>query len=202
MKNKKQTYKQYTFMKLNRSESKSGEDFVSCTVSGQVTQPTALVSVPSNGKSVISFILPIQNRSQTIKRFCGVEPSIDETGTTWADVTVWGHRAENFARYLQRHPRSVITLVGSMRVEEVRSKQGETYNRVKITMVDFDHKTDLPARYANNLDRDSESNEDVDATIDASASIHEGNVKTLPASDGDICVPGPSTEDPFLPDAA
>lgn len=187
MKNKRQFDKQFTFMKLNRSASKDGEDFISCTVAGLITHPTALATAPDNGKSVISFVIPIQNRSRTIKRFCGTEPSIDETGTTWADVTVWGQRAENFARYLQRHPRSVITIVGSMRVEEVKNKQGETYNRVKITMNDFDHKADIPGKKdAVGQDADAESKD----------------IPNGAAPDEDTSVPGPPTEGPHLPDAA
>ena len=200
MKNKNQFTKQYTFMKLNRSTSKSGEDYVSCTLAGQIISPTALATAPDSGRSVISFVTPIKNRSQTIKRFCGAEPSIDESGTTWADVTVWGRRAENFAKYLQRHPRSVITIVGSMRVEEVLNKQGEPYNRVKITMTDFDHKVDIPVHDADDLDTDAE-NEDTPADAgpdDTPAAIHEDAPTAADADEGRI----PPPEDPFLPDAA
>ena len=59
---------------------------------------------------------------------------------------MWGDAAENFAAYVEKHPRSVITLTDSIRVEEVVSKAGVPYNRVKIRMANFDHKTDLPPR--------------------------------------------------------
>lgn len=136
--------KQITFMKLNRSINDAGEQFISCTVANPVMHATELVEMKDPSRSVISFIIPIQNRSRTIAHYCGAEPSTDETGTTWADVTAWGHCAQNFAKYIQRHPRGVITIVGSMRMEEVKDKQGVPYNRIKITMTSFDHKADMP----------------------------------------------------------
>lgn len=137
--------KQYTFMNIHRALRSDGSEYVACTVAARVTNVTALQRTP-DGTPVIDFIIPIENRSVLIGKLCGLEPSTDEYGTTWADVSVWGDAAENFAAYVEKHPRSVITLTGSIRVEEVVSKAGVPYNRVKIRMANFDHKTDLPPR--------------------------------------------------------
>lgn len=142
--NKNIRSRQYSFMKMNKSLTDNGGTFVSCTVAAQVMHSTGLNKSPE-GAPVISFVTPIHNRSRAIERMCGAMPSTDETGTTWADVTAWDQVAERFAHYLEKHPRSVITIVGSIRVQEVMSKAGEPYNRAKIVMTGFDHKADLPA---------------------------------------------------------
>lgn len=188
MKTNTQLRRQYTFMKLNNATTKAGDKFVACTVSGQVLFPTQLTQV--DGKSVISFILPIQNRSRTIERFCGAQPSTDDLGTTWADVTLWGKRAENFARYVERHPRSAITVVGAMRIEPVKNKEGVSFNRVKITMSDFDHKTDIPTEHSTDKDPANDAQTvPTDNGCDAGVSAVETEVGQLVAEAEEQSIP-------------
>lgn len=139
--------KNQTFMHLAKAIRSDGSEYVAVTMTGLIVNPSDLLTAP-NASHVLNFFTPVENRNRLVAKYCGLEPTVDGNGTTWADVTAWGREAEQFSLYLKNHPRSIITLVGEMRVEQVPGRADKPYNRIKITMTDFDHKVDMPPRPA------------------------------------------------------
>lgn len=143
MNESKNTTKSFSFLNIKDCVTRDGKQFHGITVSGLVVNPGKLEK-SSSGRDYIRFSMPIQNQGPRIWSACEIAPESDDNGTVWANVTFWGRNATRFEKYLERHPRPVIVVTGSMRVEKTTAANGNVYTNTNISADDFMHVRDLP----------------------------------------------------------
>lgn len=132
----------YTDINMKRSNGKNGE-YVSITVQSLVTGVSQMTRTQS-GKQVISCRIPISNRGKYIEKMCGLAPAEDSEGTAWARVSFWNNEedrglASRFEHLMEKNADKnvILTITGSIKVEDQNGRDGKTYRNVNIAADDF-----------------------------------------------------------------
>lgn len=139
------TPKSYSFLSIKKCLGRDDKPYHGVTVSGMVVNPDPIAK-STGGRDYLRFSMPIQNQGPRIWRACEIQPEADDNGTVWANVTFWGNGAQRFAKYLERHPRSIIVVTGSLRVEKTTAGNGQVYTNTNIYADDFMHVRDVPMK--------------------------------------------------------
>ena len=133
-----QERKQYTDISIITALSSDGNSTYK-----RVTLPKVFINAEKvsplrttgTGKTVCDVRMPVNNRGEFIGKQCGgLMPIEDANGTSWAKLSFWGETAERLHKFLERHPKCVLTVEGSIKVSESHSN-GTTYINTDI-MVD------------------------------------------------------------------
>jgi len=170
--------KSYSFLNIKKCVGRDDKLYHGVTVSGMVVNPDSIAKTAS-GREYLRFSMPIQNQGPRIWRACEIQPEADSNGTVWANVTFWGNGALRFARYLEKHPRSIIVVTGSLRVEKTTAANGATYTNTNISADDFMHVRDVPMKKAK--DESTESTLTAPAPAPTSARTNTSHNAGAPA---------------------
>lgn len=135
--------KSYSFFRMVRAIGSKGSQFVFCAGQGKPFKVSGL-QTSQGGKNYVTATMRINGKGEYLQTMCGINPD-DQDGGSWARLTFWERAAERFVAYTAKHPNSVITFTGSVKVTQNQGQDGKTYNNVNITVDDFTHVRDISA---------------------------------------------------------
>lgn len=128
--------KNYSFLNVKEAISSAKKPYMGVTASGLICNATE-VKYLDNGRACVNASILIQGQSRTLgKLFPGV--SFNESGDAWADLSFYGKTALRFAKFVERHPRPVIVVTGSIGCRTyVSDKDGAEHTVIRIYGDDF-----------------------------------------------------------------
>lgn len=139
-----QEQKRYTPISIARALGKNDASY------NRVTLPQVLVNAEKvseirttpNGKRVCDFKIPISNRGKMIAERCGIAPQETADGVCFAKVSLWEDNAANFVKFIERHPKCIMTLEGSIKVTS-SSKDGREYVNIDVSVDQWTFQRDV-----------------------------------------------------------
>jgi len=155
--NNNQERKKYTDISINTVLWTDGEKEGKYN---RITLPKVLVSRDrfseprkvSSGDLVCDISIPIENQAKYISDNCGLKPFENDKGTSWAKLTLWNKQAENLLTFLDKHPNCILTIEGSIVVNESASEDGRTFVNTNIKVMKWTFQRDVRSAGNSNFD--------------------------------------------------
>lgn len=171
MSNQNQERKQFTEISLIDAVNSKGNSYTAVVLPKIHVNAEKVTQRDAGGHKVVEFRIPINNRAKMIGEKCGKTPKETDDGTSFAKVTLWDENGDRFLSFIGKHPRSIMSFVGSIKVSEDEGKDGNTYVNVTISASQWTFQRDVK----------STGSED-----GASASDNYGSTGSLPDGFQDI----------------